>query len=290
MLPRVTTFISTTYLANPDTIKLGRIVLDPRNPHENYCDLFPNQDELFQSCQFEISISSSIDLTGTYNSTGTKSLNEALSKLFARRFQSTIGDGVTLEGGVQRYQLENPHIVFSKTCEGKQKVQDWLRENVIKAALDAYMVVGYHTIESPKVVKDKMHGRPIFAAAVTGLGGISGVGNLASLEGVWGVQYRKVVCKLTHWSSEVQLKLKDNQWKMPWSVRGQDNSIQNVAEADLGDAAEPDPADSDDEDEEPPESYFINDVSGEVVEEYILFHDHEDEGSPAEVPVFPGGE
>ena len=147
-----------------------------------------------------------------------------------------------------------------------------------------------HTIKSARIVKDsKLHGKYIIATAGVGLTAISGVANLSSstiestgssqqgnsVEGIWGVQYRKVICKLTHWSSEVQLKLKDNQWKMPWSVRGQDNTIQHVAEADIGEAAEPDPADSDDEDEEPPESFFVYNTndSEEVVEEFVLFHE-----------------
>ena len=51
--------------------------------------------------------------------------------------------------------------------------------------------------------------------------------------------------------SEIRLKLKDNQWKMPWSVCVVKTAHCNMfVEAELGDAAEPEPADSDDLDEE----------------------------------------
>ena len=263
---RATTFISSTFLTRPDTARLGRLVLDRRNPGNIYCDLFPNQDELIHSSAFEISISPSVDPTSVYNSTRIKTLQDALHKLFTR-----FPKGVTLEGEAQRYQLENPHIALSKAC-AQPHVREWLQEYVIKPKLDAHMVVAFHVLKSPKVAQDNKNFT--VAAALRGFG----------FEGIWGVQYRKVVCELTHWAADVQLNLKENHWLMPWSVRGQDNTVQHRAEAELVGAAKPDPPDSDDEDEEPPESYFVtSNDSEEVLEEFIFFHDHEDEGSPAEL-------
>ncbi|KAF8430036.1 hypothetical protein EV426DRAFT_1637 [Tirmania nivea] len=300
MKQRATAFVSATYLYCPDSAKLGRIVLNPQEPLETYYDLFPSQEVVLK----EIHITPSIDLACTYNESKKKSLGGALLQLFYGALSSSAEGGTSLEGETKRYQLGNAEQLFRKACAAED-VREWLQENVIKPKVDAYMIVGYHTITNPRIVngnrlerKTNFRADDAIGSAAPGLPGVANVRNFtwgdhryklqlsASGEGIWAVQYRKVVYKLESWFSECQIKLKDSKWKMFLHIRGQEDAGKYVVDADLGDVAEfePEPADSDDEDEvatEAPESYFgevgvIGEAGETVEEEFIFFHEMPD--------------
>ncbi|KAF8445426.1 hypothetical protein BGX38DRAFT_684533 [Terfezia claveryi] len=295
---RTISFVSSVYLYYPDAAKLGRIVLNPQEPLETYLDLYPEQDKLK-----EIHESPGIDLSCTYNATKKKSLKGALLQLFSGLLSSSTEGEASLEGETKRYHLGNAEIHFRQACKGED-VREWLQENVVKPKVDAYMIVGYHTITNPKFVRGNKLAREtkfgaddalVTSAAVPGHPGVANVRNStwnhrhfqqrlsADGVGVFAVQYRKVVYRVERWYAESQAGLKDSKWYMFLDVRGQDDQGHYTVDADLGEVAgyEPEPEDSDDEDEvpvEPPESYFVEASAGgedgdNIEEEFIFFHD-----------------
>lgn len=273
-------------------------MLNPQDPLESFHDLYPKQDELK-----EIHESPGIKLSCTYNAAKTKSLKGALLQLFSGFLSSsTIGEA-SVEGETKRYHLGNAEIHFRQACKG-EVVREWLQENVVKPKVDAYMIVGYHTITNPKFVRGNILAKEmtfgaddalVIRAAVPGHQGVAKVGNStwnhrdfqqkfsANGEGVFAVQYRKVIYRVERWYADSQAGLKDSKWYMFLDVRGQDDQGHYTVEADLGEPAgyEPEPEDSDDEDEEPiepPESYFVEasacaEDGDNIEEEFIFFHD-----------------
>lgn len=301
-LARTTAFVYEGLLYSPEVAKLGRIVLDPRNPIETFCDVFPDQDKLTSASA--ISITPSIDLECIYNSRKNRSLGGALLRLFCGRLSCSDEQETRVAGEIKQYQLCNAEVHFKNACEQEDghNIRIWLQENVIKPKVNAYMVVGYHTITNPKITNGSSFARAvniqgdganIVNMAVPGSSGMASVFMRTTTENqsrfqrqisavgerLWAVQYRKVIYKLEGLLSGSKTKLKDGQWKMMWKVRGQDSSGEFGVEVDLGDAAEPEEVDSDDdEDEEAPEppeppERFVNKVPGtEVEEEFIIFH------------------
>jgi len=297
-LARSTAFVYEGFLYNPEVAKLGRIVLDPRNPIETYFDVFPHSETLGG----EIHITPGIDLACTYNSSKNMSLGGALLRLFRGGFLSSNEQETCVKGEIKRYQLSNAEVHFRNACQqdSRRDVREWLQENVIKPKVDAYMIVGYHTITNPKITNGSDLARAvniraddanIVNMAVPGSDGVANINMRSSTrnfstfqrqisavgERLWAVQYRKVVYKLEGWLSGSKAKLKDSQWKMMWKVRGQDSSGEYVVEVNLGEAAEPEEEDSDDDDEDegppaPPER-FVNTVPGtDFEEEFIVFN------------------
>ena len=281
-------------------------MLNPQDPLETYFDLYPTQESL--KAVGEIHVTPGIDLACTYNSTKKKSLRGALLQLFSGLLSSSTEGEASLEGETKRYQLGNAENYFRKACSGgdaREEVRDWLQENVVKPKVDAYMIVGYHTITNPKIVKgDKLATEAAFGAddtfvagaAASGHQGVAKVRNFtfnqrgfkhkisADGEVIFAAQFRKLVYKMERWfSPEKEVRLKESQWIMFLDIRGQDENKHHLVEADLGEPAEyePEPVDSDDEDDvamEPPESYFGEaGVCGEDgegdQEEFIFFSD-----------------
>lgn len=297
-----TSFVSSNYLLYPESSKLGRIVLNPQEPLEAYFDLYPDPGQLKDNGG-DIHVTPGIDLSFTFNEARKKSLRGALLQLFSGNLSSIIAGHESLEGETKRYILGNAEHLFRKACAGEE-AREWLQENVIKPKVDAYMIVGYHTITNPRIVNGNQLQREtrfraddaLVGTAAPGLPGIAQVRNATwnqrrymqklsvDGEGIFAVQYRKVVYKLDRWYSDSQVGLRDSKWHMYLHVRGQDDQGHYSVETDLGDPAEfePEPADSDDEDEPvpPPEFYFVKtgDVGedgegGEVEEEFIFIHE-----------------
>jgi len=300
---RTTSFVSKVYLYNPNAVKLGRVVLNPQEPLETYYDLYPTEDSL--KAVGEIHVTPGIDLACTYNASKKKTLRGALLQLFSGLLSSSTEGEASLEGETKRYQLGNAGDCFRKACskgDAREEVRDWLQENVVKPKVDAYMIVGYHAISNPKIVKGgKLTTETLFGAddkLITGTAapGNPGVANVKSFasnrsnfqqkfsvdgEGIFAVQFRKLVYKMERWfSPEKEVRLKESQWIMFLDIRGQDENKHHLVEADLGEPAEyePEPVDSDDEDDvamEPPESYFgeagVCGEDGETIEEEFIF-------------------
>ena len=236
---RSTNSTSAVYVYNPNATKLGRIVLNPQDPLETYYDLYPNQDLLKSSG--DIHVTSGIDLASIYNPPKKKSLRGALLQLFSRLLSSSAEGGASLEGETKRYQLGNAETHFRKACAAEE-AREWLQENVVKPKVDAYMIVGYHTITNPRIVRGDRR------KVVTGLQaddsiatsaaapGHQGVVNMANSivsqsrfprrisadgEVIFAVQFRKLVYKMERWfSSEGQVALKASKWIMFLDVRG----------------------------------------------------------------------
>ena len=299
---RSTNFVSAVYAYYPDATKLGRIVLNPQDLVETYYDLYPAQDVLKSSG--EIHITSGIDLASTYNSSKKKSLRGALLQLFSGFLSSSTEGEASLEGETKRYQLGNAETHFRKAC-ASEEAREWLQENVVKPKVDAYMIVGYHTITNLKIVtgnqretETRFRADDAFATSA-GAPGHPGVANMRSAtfnqhrfkhkisadgEVIFAVQFRKLLYKIERlFSPAKEVGLKESQWIMFLDVRGQDEEKNYLVETDLGEIAEyePEPADSDDEDEvamEPPESYYVETgVCGEdgeaIQEEFVFFND-----------------
>ncbi|KAF8420030.1 hypothetical protein EV426DRAFT_613091 [Tirmania nivea] len=288
---RTTSFVHQGFLHSIDAVKIGRIVLDPCNPIETYCDVFPNQDNLTS----EIHIDDGIDLACTYNSSKQTSFGCALLQLFRGYLSRSNEQEICVEGETKRYQLSNAESNFKIAC-AQNEIREWLQENVIKPKVDAYMIVGYHTITNAKITNGRGLARGVDVQADDGnIGNMIALGlsrvtrmkssawntttdqrqMVATGERLWAVQYRKVVYKLEGFLSEKKTNLKSSQWKIMWKVRGQEGSGEYLVEVDLGDT--PDEADflDDDEDEEAiePTRYVNKVLETGVEEEFIFFHD-----------------
>ena len=107
---RATALVSPTYRYNPDSVKLGRIVLNYQDPLDTYFDLYPSAG-LLESGEIHVTSDSDLVIYKPTNLAKKTSLGGALLQLF--RSSRTRTEGKTgLRGDIKRYQLGNPEAHF----------------------------------------------------------------------------------------------------------------------------------------------------------------------------------
>ena len=130
---------------DPAQVALGRLVLDMKNPGQNYCPF--NTLHLDEN---DISKSEFLDLKSISSVESSSSFKLALFKvlqIFAEKSQTTVDDISTKTA--MRHQLLNLDLKFESILEDVN-VMKWL-EKVVLAGQDVYLVVGLHTLEDASI-------------------------------------------------------------------------------------------------------------------------------------------
>jgi len=240
-----------------ESVKLGRFVLNLREPHQDYLDPF---------CEFQAEVIGKTHLRheeAQQNSTD-KSFVAALTRLAAisRSKRNKTHNKITTDK-VTTYQLDNSGSWFKNTVRA-EATQRWINE-AIHQGHDIYLVVGYHTMVDAQIIEG------IFAAEessarlelpvtvpLAAVGAVSSTSNMADPsvaghsqgdqcvqrrfvatgEQIIAVQYRKVCFK---WFSSRDLDSagleKDNRWEYFYRNKHKTNrgETKDVLEADLRD-------------------------------------------------------
>lgn len=254
-------------LLPPASIKLGRLVLSPYSPHQDYLDPpVPTAPEIETRSQSK--------LISHLTSSSTTKLRTRLTALVAASRSTSASASFTLEAAQgTTYTLLNSGGWFRAACRFPE-VREWF-ENAMMCAGTVYLVVGYHTLTDTKFVAQDEGAKINTAGAVIssgilgpGLGGVEAEGGIQkqkswggrqewheSEERVWAVQYRKVEFK---WFSSKRIEKstleKENRWKLCWTgmegIRGHEEEAEGKEEEEEEDSASgsEDEEDEDDED------------------------------------------
>ncbi|KAH8586465.1 hypothetical protein B0O99DRAFT_695463 [Bisporella sp. PMI_857] len=132
------------YLA-PGQVALGRLVLDMKNPGQNFCPF-----GALHLQEGDISKAEFSDLKSLANAESSSRFKSALSKvftIFAEKSQATI-DGIFTKTAM-RHQLLNVNLKFESIFEDNN-VKKWI-EKVVLTGAEVYMVVGLHTLEDASI-------------------------------------------------------------------------------------------------------------------------------------------
>lgn len=235
-----------------ESIKLGRLVLNLDEPHQDYwdpaCDLEP---EVLKRPQLRY-----LDVQ---NNAASASFTAELTSLvsISRSSQNVRLAAVTTEQSTI-YQLANSGRWFRASLKDEE-TRKWIEE-VVRTGDDIYVVVGYQTMIDAKALGDAarlkdFHARvqlPALDVAAVAAGSVIPVNDVADPaldihrrhddgvrkqfvaagEQVYAVQYRKIWFK---WYSSRDLDRaaleKGNRWKVHGTVRGQEVGTNDVIDA-----------------------------------------------------------
>lgn len=216
-----------------DSVKLGRFVLNAKNPHQEYFDLPDSQPE------FTVKLQS--NLKDVLTQSKKSQLRSHLSALLSISNENQNANTITLKASqAKTYQLMNSGAWFEIAC-AHPKSREWLEHAVIRGKA-VYLVVGYHTIIDAEVTQATTSGAttsggvhlpdpsPIgLSAHVPNLLGsrVNSTRDVSTTsersfcapgEQIYAVQYRKLVFKwlssrgIDHTSLE-----RNNRWKTFWA-------------------------------------------------------------------------
>jgi hypothetical protein len=243
-----------------ESIKLGRLVLNLDEPHQDYwdptCDLTP---EILKRPQLRY-----LDVQSNATNKGFTAELTSLASA-SRSKQKTRLAAVTTEQSTV-YQLANSGQWFKASLKD-QGTRKWIEE-VIGTGDGVYVVVGYQTMIDAKALRDTARSKDSQARfqlpmseAASAIGAVMMVSGLADPaldiyrqsdhglrkqfvaagEQVYAVQYRKVRFK---WYSSRDLDRaaleKGNRWKVYGSLRGQEVGANDVVEATISDDGDSD--------------------------------------------------
>lgn len=237
-----------------DSVKLGRLVTNAKNPQQDYLDPLDSVPEA--------TIKSQETFHEILNSSRNEKLRFRLTALLAISSENQAASSATLSAvQATTYQLTNSGSWFRKAC-AKQETRSWFEEAIEEN--DVYLVVGYHTVTDARVTEGIItKGKTGGSAELSGsllTGEAAPVVNLLSAridsshdsthhqarsfrapgEQIYAVQYRKVEFKwLSSRSIDKTTLERNNRWKIFWSAglrKGGDDEFEgedDVVEADL---------------------------------------------------------
>ena len=238
-----------------DSVKLGRFIANPDDPHQDYFDPpLGSPPESIQSVQVSLT---EFQHDGAGAEMGA-SLDPIAGVLHATHSQNQAGI-TTAKSEIQ--QLGNSRAWFRDALQS-QETRNWFEE-MIRAGEDIYLIVGFQTVRDAQLSKVRASSkeraaklRAPIAAALAAMGlvltfalpadpEIKVSAHEARLEGgsyrapgeqISADQYRRLKLK---WYSSRDLDLaqleKGSMWKMEWSFRGQESEVNDVVEPQLSD-------------------------------------------------------
>jgi hypothetical protein len=231
---------------DPAQVSLGRLVLDLKNPGQNFCP-----HSVLTLSESDISKAAFSDLKSLANAESSSHFKTCLSivlKIFARKSHTAVDD-ISTRSAIN-HQLLNVNLKFESLFENDE-VKIWL-EKVILTGSSVYMVVGLHTLQDASVslnreASTEISGQvqaPITDAMAPGASLLPGVGGASNMkiggghtstnsigasfvapgERIIAVQYKKVVFQM---SSSKDAKTignaaleKKTRWKSFGAARG----------------------------------------------------------------------
>lgn len=250
-----------------DSIKLGRLVLNTRDPQQEYQDPPAADPPKITICQLQ-------DFEQIRSSARASKFRSRLAGLLSQTFENRNEDLLDFSAAESStYLLNNTNAWFKRAC-GAAETREWL-EQAIEGGSNIYLVVGYHTLVDARFTQraDSTMTRlaeggvqasvgPPGTAVVdlsSTVGGGREVGknykrSFGSIgEQIYAVQYRKLKFK---WFSSRSIQSSflepNNRWKICSEVRGdEEDDEDDVVEVEISeDGADDEDDESDSEDEE----------------------------------------
>jgi hypothetical protein len=237
-----------------ESVQVGRLVLDVKEPCEDYLDpAFEFQTEVLVEPQ---SPSEEEVQPSTEANTFTGFLARLTSTAFTRR--KNIATKITTHR-VTTYNLANPEIWFKNAIQ-EDNTREWV-EQAIRQRDDIYVVLGYHTMLDVDVLEagsgdgwkvsaissSREQGGSVSSESAANPGFSSDENNpqsfqrhfRASGEQICALRYGKVRIQ---WLSSRELDDKvleeGNRWRISWNVRGHQTGINDVVDANIRDDLE----------------------------------------------------
>jgi hypothetical protein len=234
-----------------DSVKLGRLVIDVKEPCKGYLDPVPAATDVSVIRHPQCTDSERGAANNNFASSLIQLSEVARSRRTGKATRVTTGDLVT-------YQLQSPEEWFRNAIK-EETVRLWM-EDGIKAGSDVYLVAGYHTMLHPEVFDQHqiLHGTSQLphrrdsdahgsASRIPEDGGsLEGASDsdlakqgfqkvlVASGEQVCALQIRKVQFELLSSSKLGSVGLdEDNTWKVSWGARSQQDGLDDVLSATL---------------------------------------------------------
>lgn len=249
-----------------ESVKLGRLVLNAKNPQQDYLDPLDSVPES--------TVKPQESFHETLNSSKNVKLRSRLTALLAVGYENRDANSASLSAiQATTYQLANSGAWFRKAC-AKQETRSWFEGAIEENDSDVYLVVGYHTVTDAQITEAATTGRKtgtgiqLSSSLLTGTAAPRPLENLSNLrvdhsqdtqhqqtrsfhapgEQIYAVQYRKVEFKwLSSKSIDKTTLERNNRWKIFWSAgqRGKEeielDGEDDVVEADLTDELELEP-------------------------------------------------
>lgn len=260
-------------LLSSSSVRLGRLVLNTRSPHQDFLDPFDGDD---RPSAKESIITEHTNFEETRNFSKSSKLRSYFADVLSVSYRSENNGVSSLSAPlVITHDLTNSGKWFQNAC-ARSETRTWL-ENAIDSGKTVYLVVGFRTLRDARLTQtasfESVHGAnaQLPAAVLAGVTPVADVmpgvevghGNRrmessvfnAPGEQVFAVQYRKMKF---NWLSSRKIEnivLDDTRWKAYWEWRGpedDDSENEDVLEVDLTD-----PSDFDISDDE----YFGDDGS-----------------------------
>ena len=176
--PSQSSFFTQYKLLPPNSVALGRLVIDPWVPGQDFCD------EPVELTTDEIAVSRQPRLRATVENARGSQIYDKLVRVFS----CFMSDGDFPVVQEKTYSLLNSGKCFKKLCDN-ENTRKWF-EATIKYGWSVYMVVGIHTVHSSSVRFPVLENN-VPQDVGTDNNGIE-VGAPGPGELVFGVQYRKV--------------------------------------------------------------------------------------------------
>lgn len=244
-------------------VQLGRLVLNAKSPQDDYIDPL---DGLPADGDFDRNIQTDYKETRRFSTTS--KLRPYLNALVTFSFEKQNVGTATLSAPLAvMYNLKNSGLWFRDAC--KQPGTRKFLENAFNEGQNAYLVVGFRTLQDASLVKGvtwkKVQGvgsdvplhlvtggmaTSSLAAAIAapGVELVRGVGNGQELsfkapgEQIIAVLYRKVRCKLLSGRTIDKMSLEvGNRWVSEWNWRGPEEEFdgeEDMLEAELADESD----------------------------------------------------
>ncbi|KAF8454691.1 hypothetical protein BDZ91DRAFT_747340 [Kalaharituber pfeilii] len=237
----------------PDALQLGRFVRSIEQPHQDFCSVLDSA--IPPTAVIDNTLS---DFQAATKHSSSSSFLAKLTKLFSSTFSNENTTSLDLSAKILRtYQLKNSRTWFYEALKHRE-AKEWI-ENAIRDGVNAYFIVGYHTVQELKVCHQGEN-KGIVAGGVSlepnmalGLGvvpdtlnaTVSGTkkdehsGKLSftagtSSEHAFGIQYRKLKFRWFSSKTVEQAKLEEgNSWKVLWNLRGSKKDEDDVVEVEF---------------------------------------------------------
>ncbi|KAH8150233.1 uncharacterized protein LAJ45_05920 [Morchella importuna] len=238
-----------------DSVKLGRLVLNAKCPHQDFVDPLENHPadtDFFQTVQH--------DFSETRKFTKTSRLRSYLSSTFSASYQVHGYSSATLSAPlVTTYELKNSGAWFTAACTQASSQQ--FLEQAFDNRVNGYLTVGFRAVHDASMLKSAARKRtggakgrlpvPAGTASVVapGVESCRGIQNGQELnykamgDQVFAILYRKVKLRfLSRWKAGNMALEVHNRWKSCWDWREFDSKSQNdededdIAEAALTDS------------------------------------------------------
>lgn len=243
-----------------DSVRLGRLVLNAKNPQQDYLDPLESVPQATIKAQEKFH--------ETLNSSKNVKLRYRLTALLAASSENRDASSTTLSAvQATTYQLTNSGAWFREAC-AKKETRSWFEGAIEDNDSDVYLVIGYHTVTDAQITEEVTSGGKsdggitLASSLITGAPAPAPAGDLLSVrvdstrdtrrnqtrsfhapgEQIYAVQYRKVEFKwLSSKSIDKTTLERNNRWKIFWSAdqrTGNETEFDgedDVVEADLTD-------------------------------------------------------